>query len=333
MQNTRVTVLHGVRLSMGRLAARLERATVRSGWGRQIRRIRPVNLICGRIYRLLQPSTPVSTTILGHKYYVDLRDRGISQHLFLDGIWEKPETEAFLSVLKPGMIVVDVGANTGYYTLLAARAVGVSGKVYSFEPESKNNDLLRRNIATNGYRNVTVVPKVVLDRGGPASFYLSTGHGGGHSVVENRGANKVINVEAITLDDFFDQQQARVDVAKIDAEGAEERVLNGMAGVIARSPSMVLFTEFHPSHLRAAGSSPEEFLRKLDTLGFAFRPFPAPEEQSQPPVRTRHLSDFVESLLRYCAASHFGYVNLACARGAATELPLWQNGLASGRRD
>lgn len=273
---------------------------------------------------MLQPSVPISTTVLGHKYYLDLRDRGISQRLFLDGIWEKRETEAFVSVLKSGMVVVDVGANTGYYTLLAARAVGASGKVYSFEPESKNYDLLCRNIAANDYRNVTVVPKAVLDRGGSAPFHLRTGLGGCHSAVKVLGASKTINVEAVTLDNFFAQQQAGVDLAKIDAEGAEEKVLNGMAGVIARSPNMVLFTEFHPSDLRAAGSSPDEFLRKLDSLGFTFRPFPAPEEQSQPPVRTSSLSDFAESLLRYCATSDSGYVNLACGRGAALELPLWQ---------
>ncbi|GAI28794.1 unnamed protein product [marine sediment metagenome] len=78
--------------------------------------------------------------IQGNKMYVNTDDRGFAPILLVDGVWEKYKTEVFKQMVKEGMVVVDIGANIGYYTLIGAELVGESGIVYAFEPEPSNVD-------------------------------------------------------------------------------------------------------------------------------------------------------------------------------------------------
>ncbi|HCX31114.1 MAG TPA: methyltransferase, partial [Blastocatellia bacterium] len=123
------------------------------------------------------------------------------------------------------MTVVDIGANVGYYTLIAASVVGASGKVYAFEPEPSNYELLTRNIAANGHKNVLPSPEAVSDRVGSMKLYIDSQNFGNRSfsqqnIVHDGGA---VDVNTTTLDCLClsGKIAKQIDVMKIDAQGAE----------------------------------------------------------------------------------------------------------------
>jgi len=95
-------------------------------------------------------TTPKIVNVLGHKMYLDDLD---TLHLAINGIWEPLETNLIKNKIKEGDIVLNIGANIGYYTLLIARLVGSNGKVFAFEPDLNNFKILKKNIEINNYKN------------------------------------------------------------------------------------------------------------------------------------------------------------------------------------
>ena len=140
-----------------RAFARLVATLARAG----VERVPGARPAYAMIHRLVFPGGEQRIVVNGMPMWVDTRDRVIATHLLGDEIWEPSETAAFLAQAREGMCVFDVGANIGYYTLLAARAVGSSGRVYAFEPEPVNFLLLTRNVAENRLTNVRLVDAAV----------------------------------------------------------------------------------------------------------------------------------------------------------------------------
>lgn len=156
---------------------------------------------------------------------------------FLSGKYEPEKTECLASIVKEGMIAIDVGAHVGYYSLIMAKGVGPSGKVYSFEPRDLNRGFLKKHIRVNGVENVTVFSKCVGDREGKVSFETRTGTGTGHLSEEGD-----VTVEMTTLDGAIKEGLLQApDLLKIDVEGAEVQVLRGATETIRNAkPIMVL---------------------------------------------------------------------------------------------
>jgi FkbM family methyltransferase len=196
---------------------------------------------------------------------VPARD-GFGFRLLTQGNWEPFLMYLFKKSICPGMTVVDVGAHIGLYALVASTLVGPEGKVYAFEPELQNYDLLQKNIKANGFTNVIPLRKVVQDRPGTAKLYLHPERSELHSVRKLGKGAKAIVVEAISLDDFLVGQ--KVDVVKIDVEGAEMAVLQGMQRIISENQEIKVFWEFVPQFLTEAGADPRHFLAKLVAHGF-----------------------------------------------------------------
>lgn len=238
---------------------------------------RAVNVIPGAssLHRSLFPRLrpqEVTFEAQGLSITVDTLDAVLGAHLIRDGVWEPYETQIFEGLIAPGMTVADVGANIGYYTLLAARAVGPGGRVISFEPDPRNLDLLRRNVAANGFEDrVTVVAAAVSDRPGKITLYRHAFNFGAHSVAEaNSSADAPLEVMCMTLDAAMASQGAdRLDVLKIDTQGAEGKIFRGGDAVLNSGPLRVL-TEFWPQGLREAGSDPAALLDDF-TSHFGFR--------------------------------------------------------------
>jgi len=185
-----------------------------------------------------------------------------AMNVLLRGGWETYELELFRSSIRPGMTVADVGAHVGLYSLVAAAALGDSGRVVAFEPEPANYELLLRNIEVNGFTNVTAVRKAVADRSGTLGLYVDPAQSTLHSL-RPLGGGRVPShaVEVTTLDEFFAGE--RLDVAKMDVEGAEGSVLKGMRGLLGLNPGLKLFSEFNPTFLSALGTDPVAFVREL----------------------------------------------------------------------
>lgn len=237
--------------------------------GTGLSKLPPVALINGFFYQHLKPTGIVMIIAQGSKMYVDSRDTGVAPFLLEWGIYEKYETELFKKLVKKGMIVVDIGANIGYYTLLAAHLVGDEGKVFAFEPDPYNYSLLCRNIEVNGYRNVIPVQKAVFNKSGKMKLFLDKNNLGGHSLSEaNVDKGVSTTVETTSLDEYFENTNHKIDVVKMDVQGSEMEVLNGMTNTINQNEKLEIITEFWPFGLRNAGSSPTDFLRKLAEYGF-----------------------------------------------------------------
>ena len=207
-----------------------------------------------------------------YRMRIDLSDNIIAPHLFLHGHWEAYESQLMGRLLRPGMTFVDVGAHIGYYSLLAARAVGPAGRVVSFEPSPDNFALLTENIRLNGLSKIVRAENLALGAGrGEADLHLSTCNTGDHRLYStlddddemfNAGMHRQsVRVPVISLDEYLGREGVeRVDVVKIDVQGAEMDVLLGMRQTLARSPQVVLFTEFWPHGLLRFGTEPRAVL-------------------------------------------------------------------------
>jgi len=197
---------------------------------------------------------------------------GVSyQLLFYRTGMEKYQTELFKKLVDNGMTVVDIGANIGYYTLMAARLVGKQGRVFAFEPEPKNYDLLVRNVALNKYVNVVTEQKAVSDKTGKADLFISR-EAGAHGLMSGReGAVGVKSVETISLDSYFKGRPGPLDIVKIDVEGAELAVLKGMTQVVKNNADIRVFTEIYCAGERTKLERPlRQVWDMLVALGFKY---------------------------------------------------------------
>lgn len=238
------------------------------------------------LYRWLVPKGITVIKVREHKMYVDTRDTGsVTTSLLTLGSWERGTTRLFEDILQKGMVVLDVGAHVGYFTLVAAKLVGEEGKVFAFEPEPYNFDLLVRNIKLNGYHSVIPTQKAIADKNGRATLFLDKTRFGHHSL--SRGnvidcSGNSVEVDVQTLDDFLKDFGDRVDFAKIDVQGAESAVIQGMAKTIESNKNLKIVVEFTLLGLRCFGSSPEEFLNRLIGYGFKLYQISESKERTVP---------------------------------------------------
>jgi FkbM family methyltransferase len=194
-------------------------------------------------------------------------DLYISPHLWNYRIWEPSVTSCMLSTIRAGQNVVDVGAHIGYFTIIMSLLVGKGGRVFAFEPEPCNLDLLQKNLDLNGVHNVTVEGKAVSDRAGRAKLYVSGDNTGDHRLYGSPLERKVHAVDTVVLDDYFESMGEPVHFVKIDAQGLEPKILDGMGSLIARNRErLIILMEFSPGLLRCAGHDLADLLHRLESL-------------------------------------------------------------------
>ena len=199
--------------------------------------------------------------------------------LYVCGSFE-PNEFAFLDrTLKPGMVFIDVGANDGYYTLFAARKVGPGGRVLAIEPSSREREHLRRNLERNAIANVAVVPVALGAVAVTAELKLADGLHAGHNTLGDFAHNDVVaagteRVLVETLDSLAARlEMTRIDVVKIDVEGAEASVIAGARGVLM-SMRPLLLLEIDDGALRAQRNSAQSLLATLrDELDYEILAF------------------------------------------------------------
>ncbi len=171
---------------------------------------------------------------------------GAGEHGYWLGSYEMKKRQAFEAVIPNGAIVYDIGANVGYYSLLAAALVGDEGLVYAFEPLPRNVDFLRRHVALNHFKQVEIIEAAVSDRTGQASFDLGASSAMGH--ISDSGE---IDVRMVSLDDLLNAGEIRPpDYMKVDVEGAEYQALKGARKLLERHhPILFLDTHQREAHL------------------------------------------------------------------------------------
>ncbi len=217
---------------------------------------------------VIQKMTPEFMDIEEGRIIFDKEDPVMSGSLSL-GEYEPQTLSLFRSILKPGMTVIDVGANLGYFTVIAASRVGPSGKVHSFEPYPHNYSLLQKNIATNDLKNVTAVRTALSDKAGTRDLFFGDNQCT-HSFSDKRGAGQSEIVPTETLDNYLRSVgNPKIDIIKIDIEGAEPIVVDGMKETLSKSSSLIMLVEFYPNAIKRLGYSPLGFLETLKSYGFA----------------------------------------------------------------
>lgn len=181
---------------------------------------------------------------------VNANDIGGPFNLLNGGRYEEENVETLLSFVRDDTVFLDIGANVGFYTLQVGRRVFPKGKVYAFEPNPELHELLCRNVYVNGRGDFIECFQLGLsDRNGTATFQYPKGHlGGGH--IGGPGSvsgHRAVEAEIRRLDDLFGED-FRCDLVKIDVEGHELNVLNGMKRVVRNSPEIkILFEKLTPN--------------------------------------------------------------------------------------
>ncbi len=198
----------------------------------------------------------------------------LSRCLFVAGSYEPNEFALLSHVLLEGMTVIDVGANAGLYTLLAARWVGSTGRVIALEPSAREFARLQTNLALNRLSNVIALCVGAHARPGHARLRIAEpGHEGlntlgafAYDIAELRGEQ----IELATLDRISSAQSlSRVDVVKIDAEGAEPMILEGARNLLDKFKPLLLI-EIVESALRGQGGTRADIAERLCSLGYRF---------------------------------------------------------------
>ncbi len=213
-------------------------------------------------YAPFLPDRHLPWRVPGGWMYLNVRE---SPAMMARALWgyEPEKTEVIRSIVQPGQTFVDVGANKGDFTLLAARRVGPTGRVLAFEPEPSNVRWLRRSIERNGYTNVEVHELALGDEEGHVTLHLGE-KSGWHTIVPGRRTSLgAVQVPLRRLDDVLDGRP--IDHLKIDVEGAEMAVLRGAEGTLRASPRVAALVDVHPD----MGVEVQDVRDLLESMGFS----------------------------------------------------------------
>jgi FkbM family methyltransferase len=202
----------------------------------------------------------------------------IIDHLAIGSFYEPDVAEVFAKVLREGDTVIDVGANVGFFTLLAAALVGPAGRVVSFEPDPSNFARLRANVEANGFKHVTLVDRPVAAEPGPVSFFLNSDQSGGSALwdpgefpgnVRSQATPRVLSLEATTIDaEVARLGLAPVRLLKVDTEGADHLVLRGARRLLAGRAVPFVVAELHEFGMERMRTDQRAFRQEMSALGY-----------------------------------------------------------------
>ncbi|HET7457767.1 MAG TPA: FkbM family methyltransferase [Gemmatimonadaceae bacterium] len=228
--------------------------------------------LAAALHRRVAPSAPRvdARTSWGARMRCDLRDL-VQSRIYYFGVWEPNLTRLLRRRLRPGDVFVDVGANVGYFSLLASRLVGPNGSVVAIDASPAMYGLLRENVARNDLTNVRTVNAAVSDREGVLAVYAGPpDNRGSTSTRADRGGSFEAEVRAAPLLSLLTpEERARVRLLKIDVEGAELPLLRDLlANLDSFPPAMEFVVELSPAALEEGGMPVGELLRRFAERGY-----------------------------------------------------------------
>jgi len=208
----------------------------------------------------------------GYQFLCNLRDT-ICREVCFTGRYEPQETAIFNSILRPGMSFVDVGANWGYFTLMAASLVGPGGRVLSLEPDPRLFSILEGNKSRNQLQHVTCLQVAAASEQGRLALagYDEEGENFGISRItaDGEGAGPSFTVEADSLDRILEREHLEsVDLMKMDIEGAEVFALPGLEASLHDARVKRLLLELHPGLIAEHGGTADQLIGLLHQAGY-----------------------------------------------------------------
>ena len=258
----------------------------------------------------LRSIIPRSVKCHGATIVLNPTDPVVSGALMLRS-YEKTETSFFLRTCRPGMTVVDIGANVGYYTALALSRMQGRGRIIAFEPDPENFRYLQQTVAANNGFIATCLQKAVSDSAGSMTLYTSRDNRGDNRLYANELCTDACQVDVVPVDTALAELGIQqVDFIKMDVQGYEAHVIGGMVQTLRNSSPIIVLSEFWPYGLRAAGSDPVHMLEFLEQLGFELYELTYNRE----PVRLLDHNGLVE---RFCERR---YTNILALKGTTLEM-------------
>lgn len=177
---------------------------------------------------------------------------------------DKREIELVKKLVKPGMTVLDIGSNIGFYTKILSKLTGDKGSVYAFEPDATNFRRLQKNVST--LRNVRLKQAAVSSHDGNLTIYTSTLLNVDHRTYPIEEFGSSYQVDCLTIDTFL-PNSIKIDFIKIDIQGYEVEAFKGMKRVLTSNPNIHIVAEFWPYGLKQAQSSVGDYLSLLGSFG------------------------------------------------------------------
>jgi FkbM family methyltransferase len=228
-------------------------------------RLIPVGLRwCQKAFQSTDPST--IRTRHGFRLRVDRSD-WLGRHIYVTGEYEPGTTRIFKKLLRRGDTAIDIGANIGYFTLLAGRCVGDSGKVIAFEPIAEVRRQLEENVRLSGLKNTIIRSEAVFSESGTRDFFQGpTDHVGVSSLRTLDDCSGIRRVTTVRLDDVL-ADEPKITLIKLDVEGAECHALEGMVSCLERHrPDLIV--EITDRYLQSMGRSAEQLYKLLGQFGY-----------------------------------------------------------------
>ena len=238
----------------------------------------PAKLIRERVEMWQQLSEPALLTWHAGLKLIVWPGNDMSRAIFITGQYEPSEMCWLADALDTGMTFVDVGANVGFYSLVASKLVGETGRVLTLEPSKREYQRLSCHVVLNNLRNVDCYALAASDARGTANLRVATDDKGGHNTFGGFAdpSTELLREESVPtcpLDELVEELKLeRVDVVKIDVEGAELKVLQGMRRIVERWRPKILF-ELAPDSLAAQNTSVEALLDWFPNKGYKLLEF------------------------------------------------------------
>lgn len=229
--------------------------------------VRPRDLIRKRRWKThlanLPSGKPVTVSLGTMRLELDRADEGLSAELALVKTHEPFATELLLRQITPGMTVVDVGSNIGYYAIQEAQLVGATGRVLCLEPNPAAFALLERNLKLNDCLNAIAYQVAISDQSGEIDFFVARKSNVSRVAPRESYSSKMV-VKANSLDKLVGSEPS-IDLIRMDIEGHEVHALKGMRTILrAKRPLVVI--EFHFAVVEECEA--EQFFHEMRGLGY-----------------------------------------------------------------
>lgn len=209
------------------------------------------------MYNLMTPDAERWINVHGVPLLVNIHDGGIGYTLFLRDEYALTRVAEIRETVKEGDVVIDIGANIGYFTVLLANLVGPRGRVYAFEPDPRNFHLLQRTIERNGWTHVVAEQKAVSNEARELLLYQTKSWAS--NTLTPDAHISTVKVQVVTLDDFLSDEH-HISFVKMDMDGSEPLAIQGMAQLTQRSPGLRVLAEYQHVNLKRYLSDPLDFI-------------------------------------------------------------------------
>lgn len=225
-----------------------------------------LKLILHRINKFFAGIFPFAIKVEGKWIYYDSLDRLAAVLLWKFNLLEKHELKLFQSFLKPGMVILDIGANMGIYSILATKVLNGSGQIIAFEPDKQHFETISKSINKNKIQNIVLYNKAVGNKEQYLSLKIDPLNSGNYQLRRQKSEGPETNleelVEVVSLD-YFLKDIPQIDLVKMDIQGFEYFALQGMKELIQKNDQCIIFCEYWPKGLNENMVTPFEFIELI----------------------------------------------------------------------